>query len=223
MARHGDSDRGVRTFTDAAAAHALRRVARRADRRQGRRPRGRQGCRRRDATKATRTRRSTRCCRPARWAPPARAWSSRNSSTARRRASSSWPTALHALRARVEPGSQAACAMATAARTPAAWARIRRRPSSRRRVHARIMREVIAPAIAGMAAEGMPYTGFPVRGRDDRRQRRAARAGIQLPARRSGNAADHGAADARISPCSSITRSTGRSIASKPSGTAAPR
>jgi len=27
-------------------------------------------------------------------------------------------------------------------------------------VHARIMREVIAPAIAGMAAEGMPYTGF---------------------------------------------------------------
>ena len=27
-------------------------------------------------------------------------------------------------------------------------------------VHARIMREVIAPTIAGMAAEGMPYTGF---------------------------------------------------------------
>ena len=27
-------------------------------------------------------------------------------------------------------------------------------------VHARIIREVIAPAIAGMAAEGMPYTGF---------------------------------------------------------------
>ena len=27
-------------------------------------------------------------------------------------------------------------------------------------VHARIMREVIAPALAGMAAEGMPYVGF---------------------------------------------------------------
>jgi phosphoribosylamine--glycine ligase len=27
-------------------------------------------------------------------------------------------------------------------------------------VHARIMRDVIAPALAGMAAEGMPYTGF---------------------------------------------------------------
>ena len=27
-------------------------------------------------------------------------------------------------------------------------------------VHARIMREVIAPALSGMAAEGMPYTGF---------------------------------------------------------------
>ena len=27
-------------------------------------------------------------------------------------------------------------------------------------VHARIMREVIAPALAGMGAEGMPYTGF---------------------------------------------------------------
>jgi phosphoribosylamine--glycine ligase len=27
-------------------------------------------------------------------------------------------------------------------------------------VHARIIREVVAPAIAGMAAEGMPYTGF---------------------------------------------------------------
>ncbi|MGC1816315.1 MAG: phosphoribosylamine--glycine ligase [Casimicrobiaceae bacterium] len=27
-------------------------------------------------------------------------------------------------------------------------------------VHARIMREVIAPAVEGMAAEGMPYTGF---------------------------------------------------------------
>ncbi len=27
-------------------------------------------------------------------------------------------------------------------------------------VHARIMREIIAPAIRGMAAEGMPYTGF---------------------------------------------------------------
>jgi phosphoribosylamine--glycine ligase len=27
-------------------------------------------------------------------------------------------------------------------------------------VHARIMREIVAPAVAGMAAEGMPYTGF---------------------------------------------------------------
>ena len=52
-------------------------------------------------------------------------------------------------------------------------------------VHARIMREVIAPAIAGMAAEGMPYTGFLYAGVMIDDARRAARAGIQLPARRS--------------------------------------
>ena len=49
---------------------------------------------------------------------------------------------------------------ATRVRTPAAWAPIRRRRSSRRRCMRAIMREVIAPAVAGMAAEGMPYTGF---------------------------------------------------------------
>ncbi len=49
---------------------------------------------------------------------------------------------------------------ATRDRTRAAWAPTRPRPSSRRRCTTRIMREVIAPTLAGLAAEGMPYTGF---------------------------------------------------------------
>ena len=61
-------------------------------------------------------------------------------------------------------------------------------------VHARIMRDIILPTIAGMAAEGVPYTGFLYAGRDDRRDRHAARARIQLSPRRSRDAADHGAA-----------------------------
>ena len=44
--------------------------------------------------------------------------------------------------------------------TPAAWAPIPPAPLVTPAVHARIMREVIEPTISGLAAEGMPYTGF---------------------------------------------------------------
>ena len=59
-------------------------------------------------------------------------------------------------------------------------------------LHARIMREIIMPAVNGMAADGIPYTGFLYAGRDDRRRRTAEGARVQLPPGRPGDAADHG-------------------------------
>ena len=49
---------------------------------------------------------------------------------------------------------------ATRGPTPAAWAHTRPRRWSRPTLHARIMREVIQPAINGMAQDGERYTGF---------------------------------------------------------------
>ncbi len=43
--------------------------------------------------------------------------------------------------------------------TPAAW-RLLAAPVVTPEVHARVMREVIAPTVAGMKAAGHPYTGF---------------------------------------------------------------
>ena len=57
-------------------------------------------------------------------------------------------------------------------------------------MHERIMREVIDPTLAGLAAEGMPLHRLPVRRADDRAGRHAERARVQLPLRRPGNAAD---------------------------------
>ena len=42
-------------------------------------------------------------------------------------------------------------------------------------VHARVMREIILPTIAGMAADGIPFTRLPLRRPDDRRARRSRR------------------------------------------------
>ena len=59
-----------------------------------------------------------------------------------------------------QPGPQTAAGTAIRAPTPAAWVRIRRHRWSRRSIHAKVMREVIQPAINGMEKDGMPYTGF---------------------------------------------------------------
>ena len=107
--------------------------------------------------------------------------------------------------------------------TPAAWARTRRRRVVTPAMHARIMREVIVPAVNGMAADGMPYTGFLYAGVmiDAGGQSESAR--IQLPAGRPRNAADHGAARSPTSSTCSSTRSPARSTPSKRNGTAARR
>ena len=47
-------------------------------------------------------------------------------------------------------------ATATRARTPAGWARSRPRRSSRPR-SARIVREIVAPTVRGLAKDGIPY------------------------------------------------------------------
>ena len=44
--------------------------------------------------------------------------------------------------------------------TPAAWGHIHRHRSSLPSVHAKVMREIIQPALAGMEQDGMPFVGF---------------------------------------------------------------
>ncbi len=70
-------------------------------------------------------------------------------------------------------------------------------PVVTRAMHERIMREVIEPTIRGLAKDGMPYTGFLYAGIMVASRRHAERARVQLPLRRSGNAADHDAAQER--------------------------
>ncbi len=57
------------------------------------------------------------------------------------------------------------------------------------KLHARIMREVMQPTADGLISDGTPYIGFLYAGIIDRAGRHAERARIQLPLRRSGNAA----------------------------------
>ena len=65
-------------------------------------------------------------------------------------------------------------------------------------VYARIMRDVIQPAVAGLERDGTPYTGFLYAGlmigADGERQG----PGVQLPARRSGDPAHHDALERRL-------------------------
>ena len=56
-------------------------------------------------------------------------------------------------------------------------------------VHARVMHEIILPTIAGMAQDGMPFTGFLYAGLDDRRRRPAAHHRVQRPLGRPRDAA----------------------------------
>ena len=93
------------------------------------------------------------------WARRARASSSRSSSKARKRASSCIADGQHALplatsqdHKRLLDGDRGPNTGGMGAYSPA--------PVVTPAVHARIMREVIDPAIAGMAADGTPYTGF---------------------------------------------------------------
>ena len=90
-------------------------------------------------------------------------------------------------------------------------------------LHARIMREVILPTVNGMAADGIPYTGFLYAGRDDRRRRQSEGARIQLPDGRPGDAADRRAAQVRSRRSRRCTPSPARSMPPKPNGTAARR
>ena len=78
---------------------------------------------------------------------------------ARKRASSSWPTAHTSCRSRARritsassDGDRGPNTGGMGAYSPA--------PVVTPALHARIMREVIEPAVRGLAAEGMPYTGF---------------------------------------------------------------
>ena len=64
-------------------------------------------------------------------------------------------------------------------------------------LHARIMREIILPTVDGMAADGMPYTGFLYAGVMIDADGTPKRARVQLPHGRPGDAADHGAAQVR--------------------------
>ena len=65
-------------------------------------------------------------------------------------------------------------------------------------VHAKAMREIILPTVRGMAADGIPFTGFLYAGlmiaKDGSRQD----ARIQLPHGRSGNPADPDAPEVRF-------------------------
>ena len=64
-------------------------------------------------------------------------------------------------------------------------------------VHARVMQEIVLPTIAGMAAEGTPFTGFLYAGLMIDAQRRAEDGRVQLPPRRPGDAADPDAPEER--------------------------
>ncbi len=61
-------------------------------------------------------------------------------------------------------------------------------------VHARVMREIIMPAVQGMAKDGIPLRRLPVRRADDRRGGQSEDARVQLPHGRPGDAADHACA-----------------------------
>ena len=83
----------------------------------------------------------------------------------------------------------AASATATPAPTRAAWARTRRCPSWTRAAVAELVETIHRPVVEALAERGTPFIGLPLRGADADR-RRAARARVQLPLRRSGDAGD---------------------------------
>ena len=220
MVRHGIPTARYATFTDAAAAHAYVDAARRADRRQGRRPRRRQGRRRRGDRARRRTRRSTRCS-PSNQLGAAGARVVIEEFLEGEEASfivmcdgaHVLPLATSQDHKRLRDGDQGPNTGGMGAYSPA--------PVVTPKVHARVMREIIQPAVQGMAEDGIAVHRLPLRRPDDRRGRHAEDARIQLPAGRPGDAADPAAPEVRPARARSSTRSTARSTASRPNGTAA--
>ena len=103
--------------------------------------------------------RPRRRCSPGSSAPPATRSSSRNSSKARKRASSSWSTAATSCRSRPRritsgsrDGDRGPNTGGMGAYSPA--------PVVTPAIHERIMREVMQPTVRGLAADGTPYVGF---------------------------------------------------------------
>ncbi len=104
-------------------------------------------------------------------------------------------------------------------RTPAAWARSRRARSSTTRCTTRVMREIVEPVIAGMAAEGHPFRGFLYVGLDaDGRRTEGDR--VQRAAGRSGGAGDP-AADRRAAAAASRGRRGGHAATGDRAGSSA--
>ncbi len=216
-----DPDRGLSHLHPHDYDSAWLRAHAHADRHQGQRPGRRQGRRHRRQLSRQPTRLRARCSAAAS-APPAPRSSSRNFCRARKRASSSWRTASTSLplatsqdHKRLDDGDRGPNTGGMGAYSPA--------PVVTPAVHARVMREVIEPTMRGLAADGTPYTGFLYAGLMIDAARRAEGDGVQLPAWRSGNAAD-----ARCA-CSSDLTSCARQrwqaarYGSTPSGIRAPR
>ena len=200
----------------------LRRAARRADRRQGRRPRGRQGRGRRADARRSR-RRDRRDARRQRDGQRRRARGDRGVS--RRRGGELHRDGRRPPRAaaRLVAGSQAAAATAIRGPNTGGMGAYSPAPVVTPALHARIMREVIMPAVNGMAADGMPYTGFLYAGVmiDARRHIRRCSSSTAAWATRKRSRSWCGSSP--ISSTSSSTRSTARSTRSKRSGIAGPR
>ena len=115
---------------------------------------------------------------------------------ARKRASSSCATARTCCRS---PPARTTSACRTATRGPntGGMGAYSPAPVVTPKIHARVMREIILPAVQGMAKDGMPYTGFLYAGLMIDKAGNAEDARIQLPPGRSGNAADHPAPEVR--------------------------
>ena len=91
-------------------------------------------------------------------------------------------------------------------------------------VHARVMHEIILPTIAGMAEDGIPFTGFLYAGLMIDAHGDAEDARVQLPHGRPRDAADPDAPEERpVRACCMARRPTARSTRSSCNGTGASR
>ena len=223
MARHGIPTARLRHLhATRREAHAYVDAAGRADRGQGRRPRRRQG--RGGRGDASRRRRPPidlmlvheqagrrRRARGDRGVPRRRGSELHRHERRRARAA-----------ARHQPGPQAPAGRRPGPNTGGMGA-YSPAPVVTPQLHARVMREIIQPAIAGMADGRHPLHRLSLRRPDDRHGGQSEDAGVQLPPRRPGDAADHAAPEVR--PARAVRARAGRHArpAPRPTGTAAPR
>ena len=107
-----------------------------------------------------------------------------------------WSTAATCCRSR-RPRTTSACCDGDAGPNTGGMGAYSPAPVVTPAMHARIMREVILPTVARHGRRRHPLHGLPLRRADDRRGGHAERARVQLPPRRPGDAADHGAAAER--------------------------